>query len=114
MSIDRIGKGSGIAPPAADGPKGPSATTGTGETFRVPRTAEATAPSAVERVRSGELSVDRYLDIKVNEATAHLAGKLPADHLAFVQASLREQLAADPVLVELVQKAAGAAPPSRE
>lgn len=114
MSIDRIGKGPGITLPATDGVKGPSATSGTGKTFHVSRTAEAAGASAVERVRAGALSVDQYLDIKVNEATAHLDGKLSADHLAFVRASLREQLAADPVLVELVQKAAGAAPPTRE
>jgi hypothetical protein len=114
MSIDRIGKGPGVTPLATGDVKGPSATTGTGETFRVSRAAEATGPSAVERVRAGEISVDQYLDIKVNEATAHLAGKLPADQLAFVQSSLREQLAADPVLVELVERASGATPPSRE
>ena len=47
--------------------------------------------------------MSQYLDAKVDEATGHLAGKLAPEQLDFVRASLREQIAADPVLVDLVQ-----------
>jgi hypothetical protein len=60
-------------------------------------------------VQRGELSVDQYLDGRVNDATSHLVGKLSPDQLEFVKQSLREQLATDPVLVELVQRTTGTA-----
>lgn len=113
MSIDRIGKGQGIVPPATNEIAGPLPT-GARETFQVSRAAPAEATGPVEQVRSGEITVEQYLDLKVNEATQHLAGKLGPDQLAFVQDSLREQLANDPVLVDLVRGAAGAIPPPRE
>ena len=65
--------------------------------------------AALARVQRGELTVDQYLDGSVTEATRHLAGKLSPDQLEFVKQSLREQLATDPVLVELVQRTTGAA-----
>lgn len=110
MSIDRIGKGPNIAPSMTGEVTGPKPT-GAGETFQVSRTEKAEATNLVERVRSGELTVEQYLDHRVNEATSHLAGKLAPDQLAFVQNSLREQLATDPVLVDLVRGATGAIPP---
>ncbi|MBN1609570.1 MAG: hypothetical protein JW940_23260, partial [Polyangiaceae bacterium] len=62
---------------------------------------------ALERVRSGELSLDQYLDGRVQEAVQHLVGKLSPDQLDFVRETLREQLSSDPVLVELVGRAVG-------
>jgi len=110
MSIDRIGKGPNIAPPTTNEVTGPKPA-GTGEVFRVTRTEKAEATSLVDRVRSGELTVEQYLDLRVNEATSHLDGRLSPDQLAFVRNSLREQLATDPVLVELVRGVTGAVPP---
>lgn len=110
MSIDRIGKGPNIAPPTAGEVAGPLPT-GSRETFQISRTARAESTNLVDRVRAGELTVEQYLDQRVNEATSHLAGKLAPDQLAFVQNSLREQLATDPVLVDLVRGAVGAVPP---
>ena len=76
--------------------------------------ARSTSPSApavgvdssplLQRLDAGTLSVDEYLDLQVNEAVAHLEGKLPANQLQFVRESLREQLSEDPVLVELVRR----------
>lgn len=67
--------------------------------------AAPTAPSnALQRLDAGDISVDEYLDLQVNEAVAHLAGKLPPNQLEFVRESLREQLSEDPVLVELVRR----------
>ena len=58
-------------------------------------------------MRSGELSLDQYLDGRVQEAVQHLVGKLSPEQLDFVRGTLREQLSSDPVLVELVQRTVG-------
>ena len=66
------------------------------------------APSALfERLARGELDVAGYLDARVDEAIAPLAGKLPADRIAWLRGMLREQLIADPVLSERVRQATG-------
>ena len=133
MSIDRIGKGPGAPPP----PQGPTSTTNErGGTFQVDATRPATAvtpgagasgagasgaaggaravagPSPAEQVRRGEMSVDQYLDLRVQEATRHLDGKLSAGDLTRVQQTLRTQLAQDPFLRDLVTSATGQVPPS--
>lgn len=113
MSIDRIGKGPGIVPPAVSDIQGPMPT-GAREAFKVTRASEAAPTSALDRVRAGEITVDDYVDAKVHEATAHLDGKVEQEQLAFIQASLREQMASDPVLVDLVRGATGAIPRPRE
>jgi hypothetical protein len=112
MGIDGIGKPpgvniDGIAGGAGASPARPA------EPFSVARGAPAEAGSrvsaALSSLQRGELSVDQYLDGRVNDATSHLAGKLSPDQLEFVKQSLREQLATDPVLVELVQRTTGTA-----
>ncbi|MET0794261.1 MAG: hypothetical protein ABW061_22250 [Polyangiaceae bacterium] len=114
MSIDGIGK-----PPGANSGGVPSVSGAEAarpaEPFSVEpaRAGAASAGSrvsaALESVQRGELSLDQYLDGRVTEATHHLAGKLSPDQLDFVKQSLREQLATDPVLVELVQRTTGTA-----
>jgi len=66
--------------------------------------APAASSSALQRLDAGHISLDEYLDLQVNEAVAHLEGKLPPNQLEFVRESLREQLTEDPVLVELVRR----------
>ncbi|HEY6723577.1 MAG TPA: hypothetical protein VI197_06070 [Polyangiaceae bacterium] len=66
--------------------------------------APPTPSAALQRLDAGDISVEEYLDLQVNEAVAHLAGKLPPNQLEFVRESLREQLTEDPVLVELVRR----------
>lgn len=118
MSIDRIGKGPGAAIPDASGVRGGATeqATRTGKTFEVggAKPADATSTtqgiSPADQVRSGELSLDAYLDQRVGEATRHLEGKLPASDLADIQRMLRSQLASDPTLVEMVRAATGATP----
>src|SRR5260370_17843913 len=93
MSIDRIGKGGGGLPASGVGqPGAPSATevgTKQGADFKVSKAApvEATSVEPLDRLRSGEISVSQYLDIKVQEATPHLANRRGADHLTFLQNS---------------------------
>jgi hypothetical protein len=110
MGIDGVkGPGGGVSPTSA-----PS----TGEkTFEGPTSSgpskagvERTGSAPLARLQSGEISVDEYLDWQVQEAAAHLQGKLPQEQLEFVQQSLREQLSQDPVLVELVRRTTGARP----
>lgn len=123
MGIDRIGKGSG-APPAAGGAGGTGAPTQareTGKAFSVDKPEGATAvpgtqaadavhaPSPLAELKAGRLSLDGYLDAKVNEATAHLEGMPPAK-LETLKSMLRERLASDPTLAELVTQATGQAP----
>lgn len=60
--------------------------------------------SPLEQLDVGTLSVDEYLDLQVDQAVAHLEGKLPRSQLDFVRETLREQLSEDPVLVELVRR----------
>jgi hypothetical protein len=113
MSIDRIGKRdgpSGISPPTDVAPAGPS----TGQPFKVERAAATEAASALDRVRAGEITIDQYLDQKVQGATEHLAGIVSPEQLSFIQNGLREQLATDPVLVDLVRAATGRVPTPRE
>jgi hypothetical protein len=116
MGIDSIGKKGPPVPPAGGEVGGPARSRETGRPFEVGKPA-ATAPAggveasrtALERLRAGEIDVNGYVDMKVHEATAHL-GALPPDRLAEVRAALRERMAADPALVDLVRKATGAVP----
>jgi len=117
MGIDRIGnKGPPAAPPPdqahVDRPSE------AGKPFEIARPAAAAAhgaapvdapPTALERYRAGEIDIGGYLDLKVDEATAHLAG-LPAHDLQAIRSTLRERLASDPTLLELVRTATGHVP----
>jgi hypothetical protein len=115
MGIDGIGKPPGAniggVPGAAGAAPAPPA-----ESFSVDRGAPSSSSEAGSRVSAalmsvqrGELSVDQYLDGRVSDATSHLVGKLSPDQMEFVRQSLREQLATDPVLVELVRRTTGTA-----
>lgn len=125
MGIDGIGKRGGL-PPGIEGGKGvegarPGADAhGPGRAeapFRVGGAgAAASAPEVdgaratpLARLRRGELDVEGYVEARVDEATRGLEGLSPAQ-VADVRALLRERLASDPSLRELVQQATGAAP----
>jgi hypothetical protein len=114
MSIDGIGRPPGG--PGGVGPLGGPAKSGaTGEGFHVERSAApaGAAPSdPLSRLQSGEISVDQYLDARVDEAVSHLVSKLPAEAVEHIRSSLREQLESDPTLVELVRRATSVTPPS--
>src|SRR5262245_43607733 len=116
MSIDRIGKGGGVKPPATADVGGSSPAKGVGEAFRVAETGPVAGieSTALARLRSGGISVSQYLDANVHEATSHLSSKLSPDQLDFMRASLREQLASDPLLADLVKAATGSVPPPGE
>ena len=120
MGIDRIGKGGPPVPvPEARGPAG---TVPSGQVFEVPAAAAPTqvsAPhldptqvsgSALERLRSGEIDLRGYVDLQVHEATSHLSALPPVD-LQRIRSALRERLASDPTLVDLLHTATGEALP---
>jgi hypothetical protein len=118
MGIDGIGKG-GVRPPATGIDRSSSSTAEVGSPsneFKVGKTAASNAPVAasLDQVRSGAISVSQYLDLKVDEATSHLAHRLSAEQYSFIRKSLREQLSSDPALVDLVKAATGQLPPRDE
>lgn len=123
MGIDRVGKdGPSLPVPELGGPTGAHSS---GAPFEVPKVA-ATPPAgdidptrpasqvegtpaaggALERFRAGELDLHAYVDAKVREATAHLSA-LPPVELENIRSALRERLAGDPTLIDLLHAATG-------
>jgi hypothetical protein len=115
MSIESIGK-KGPPPLPSGDVQGSAPSREAASPFAIPaavpapRAASADAPrAALERLRAGEIDLHGYVDVKVHEATAHLAALPPAE-LEQIRSALRDRLAGDPGLVELVRKATGAVP----
>jgi len=116
MSIDRIGKKGPPTPPPSGDVKSSAYPPQATRTFEASKAEPAIqagpveAPrAALERLRAGEIDLNGYVDMKVHEATLHLAA-LPAGELEKLRSALRDRLAGDPGLVELVRKATGAMP----
>ena len=119
MGIDRIGKGG--APPAAPEVGGADKATKTGavdKPFSVERASRSNETSSVgapqgasplAQLKSGAIDVEQYLDLRVDEATKALDA-MPASHLAEIKKILRDQLASDPMLVDMVKSATGKVP----
>jgi hypothetical protein len=111
MSIDGIGKRGGVTPGASV----PGATESAGS-FELDKTERAgaalpagAASDAFLALERGEISVEQYLDARVEGAVAPLLPRLSPEQLEFVRAELRAALSTDPVLVELVRKTTGGA-----
>jgi hypothetical protein len=117
--VDGIGKG---GPPRGVGPSGPTAPTRpaeTGKTFEVDKPgaareaqgvqATAIEASPLDQLKAGKIDFDQYVDLKLHEATAHLEGLSPAQ-LDTIRSMLRDRMATDPELVDLVKQATGQAP----
>jgi hypothetical protein len=106
MGIDGIGKRGGTLPTAPG--TGPTEARGS---FELPGAAPASAASAASAssdafaaLERGELSVEQYLDARVEGAVAPLVSRLSPEQLEFVRAELRSALETDPVLIELIRK----------
>ena len=120
MGIDGIGKGGGHIPPTT-GTTAPTGAAETGKAFSVEKPSVGGAPAQVENVaatdaasplgqlRAGKLDLDGYLDAKVHEATAHLHDVPPAQ-LDTIRSMLRDRIASDPALTDLVHQATGQIP----
>ena len=121
MAIDRIGKGAGLPPtPETQGTGGAAGAKKTDATFKVDRpeaaragnvdATSATSPtSPLGRLRSGEVDVHGYIDLKVDQATSGLNG-LSAAELDEIKSVLRDQMKSDPGLADLVRTATGKMP----
>ena len=118
--VDGIGKG-GPKPPVT-GPVGTSKPVEATRPFEVqadkPQATTAaqaagavSAPTPLEQLKSGAIDLDKYVDAKLHEATAHLDGLDPVK-LADLRAMLRDQMASDPTLADLFKQATGHAPPT--
>jgi len=73
----------------------------------------ATGSTLLDQLRRGEIDLDHYLDAQVNAAVSHVGGSLAQTQVDFIRETLREQIASDPVLVELVRRATGSTPKAR-
>jgi len=111
MGIDGIQKPGGGTPRIEAPTVESGGTPGTDSDFKATLDTSPNVPAPgvnsstlLQRLDAGNINVDEYLDLQVNEAVAHLEGKLPPNQLQFVRESLREQLSEDPVLVELVRR----------
>jgi hypothetical protein len=115
MGVDGIGGGGRPIPPVGGGAIGeaggvePTAASGV-EGSRGPAQTEGTL---LDRLKRGEIDIERYLDAQVDAAVAHVEGPLGQAQLDFIKGVLREQLASDPVLVELLRRATGSLPTPR-
>jgi hypothetical protein len=114
MAIDRIGKGgpagSASLPREVDPAEKAERSFEVGGATPARKPDAAAAAGPLERLRAGEIDVPQYLDLKVHEATVHLHGVPPAE-LDAIRKMLRDQLATDPGLADLVKQATGASPP---
>jgi hypothetical protein len=72
--------------------------------------ASSSGSPALQQLERGEINVEQYLDTRVADAVRHLEGRFPASQIDFVRKALREELSADPVLVELVRRTTGSPP----
>jgi hypothetical protein len=113
MGIDGIGQGGGA--PKVNPGIGSVAGAGS-ERFELSTESveRSEGPELLERVQRGEVPLDAYLDVRVDDAVSHLQGKLSPEQLDFVKDELREQLRNDPVLIELVRRATGQSSETQE
>jgi hypothetical protein len=59
----------------------------------------------VGQLQSGQLSEGQYLDIRVEQAVNHLIGRITAEQVDIVRATLRERLSTDPLLISMARRA---------
>ncbi len=122
MGIDGIGKGA--KPPVTDPQgaggtgavekKGPvektfSTTMGETDTRTSVQAGDLDRSSPLARFRAGEVDVNGYVDLKVDEVVRNLKGLSPAE-IDDIRKMLRDQIATDPGLSDLVRTATGRAP----
>lgn len=116
MAIDRVGKGVPTNPASSTsetgsverrGPADAPFSVGQAEGAKgVAKTADTDATSPLARLRAGEIDVNRYVDLTVDDATKGLQG-LSTSQLDDIKKVLRDQVASDPALTDLVRAATG-------
>jgi hypothetical protein len=75
-----------------------------------PTRAESVGP--LDQLRSGAITLDQYVDLKVQEAIRPI-GPSSAAHVESIREALRERLSTDPTLVQLLRTAGSGAAPGR-
>jgi hypothetical protein len=72
------------------------------------------APSPVSdelvKLRRGELTLDEYVEARLDEAVAHVKGLLSEEDFEAVREIVRGQMRTDPVLVEMIRRTTGREP----
>ena len=74
-----------------------------------PNAGRAVPPESedLQRLRRNEISLDEYLDARVEQALSAWVGKVRPDRLEFVRQMLRDQMRSDPLLIEYIREATG-------
>jgi hypothetical protein len=67
---------------------------------------------ALQKLKRGEVTIDEYIDSRVDRALASLHGRVSDEQREFLRGMLRDQIAAEPLLQEYVRRIAGRAPSS--
>jgi len=67
--------------------------------------------AALERVHQGELSVEQYIEDRLDKAMAHVDPRLPAEQRARAREVLREHIATDPLLSKQLAQLTGKTTP---
>lgn len=65
-------------------------------------------------LKEGSLTLDQYLEHRVERAIAHLVGRVTEQQLEQVRIVVRDQLLTDPVVKDLVKSATGHLPEPSE
>ena len=106
------GKIGGVGAPGAPATTGPTGANKTSfsETLKSNEAAAKSTEAAgsatpLERLRTGEIDVNGYVDLRVRDATAHLEGVLSPQDLEKVQEELRDAIENDPDIAALVKGA---------
>ncbi|HEX2732567.1 MAG TPA: hypothetical protein VHM70_13235 [Polyangiaceae bacterium] len=110
MGIDGIGRSGGPPVPGTGGVGSVSKPTGDAE-FRVEQQTPIAPSSDLQRLERNEITREQYVELRVEQATSHLHGRLTDVQLQDVKEQLRAQLEVDPVLKRLLQRAAGVGAP---
>lgn len=62
---------------------------------------------SLRKLQSGELTLDEYLDERVEVALSHVKGRIPEERLEMLREIVREHVRTDPVMVEMVRRVTG-------
>jgi hypothetical protein len=116
MSIDGVGR---PPVPKADigsvGSSGPGAASGEKFQLEPATTPGVRAPSELlSQLERGEISVDTYVQARVDQALQAFEGRMAPEQLKLVRDALAEQMQTDPVVIELVRRATAGAPAGGE
>jgi len=111
MAVDGVGKPPICGLPGSVASVGNAEPPGRSE-FAIDAPSGASSSAAVgsvesdllHRLEAGQVNQEQYLDIKAEQAVAHLVGHLPVEQVELIRATLRDQLSSDPLFQRLVRQ----------